>query len=837
MNNSIFRRIFASIFVFMVLPSLFNLPGNIVYAKKTAAVPATGTKQIDPSNEISTWLNEIKGISNDKFYQFTYNDNGVEYKSYFMQIVLPQVPQGNDPYPRVVHNYNNSGGITFNYEVKREDDVVISYPIRLDVKAKVSDNEDTDRSILKRQSANNFNVDAKNSYGYLLEISESIINVKKGPVKITAQVEIDGQKYTCESLIVGEDKDIFLTSINQNNAEDGILATIWKWLTDTVGEVKNFLESLLNKVFLALTDGIFSAICTAVGETVTIDRIIFGQVGKLSINFWDGTQTNQSNQLGNQSGLVMGSNSVMAVLSGPVNEWYNIFQSLAILVYLVALLIVGIKIVFASTGDAKAKYKETFIAWLTGVAILFLYPYVMKYTVKINSALIEMINTDFTANAKTDVKSTPEVSEDKLDSISNSFGEDNFIASIRGSEFEPNGTSKKDMMLYVRELAGNLGKISLTFVYAVLLGELIVIIVVYYKRVFMMAFLITIFPIVAIMYIVEKLAMGNSRALGTWTKEYMILVLTQSFHAAVYVLVINAGIEAYVNTDNWLFMLMCVIFLFQGEKILRSIFGMKSSANTIGDLAAAGVAGYGVLKSVPGMFKKQKSADKDDKDLAEAEKTLYQNQTAKKAQSIQDGANNANSSANETASAVNDEQSSEQDNSEDAVKDPMEGFGNAQAAVIAAALRNRGKSKGKRKGVAGAASKVISTSAKAFGGTVGGLVGAAAGLATGNVAKAAAGAVIGKNVGAGIAKLPGVVVRGVSNAYAGKKLRKKILAGEMDESLKEAGFDLSALDTEKQKMFKEALAGLGSKTTRRGKDLGELKLLKTVDKINKNSKK
>lgn len=819
MNNSFLRRFFASILIFIMLPSLFNLPGNLVYAKKIA-VTDIENDQIRPDS-IDTWLQEIAKISDNKFYKFTYNDDGMEYKSYFMRIVLPE---GTNTYPRVVYNYNSSGAITFNYEVKGQNDMVISYPIRLDISAKVSD--DTYQSILKRQTANNFNVDENNSYGYLLEISESIINVHGGPIQITAQVEVDGKNYTYKSFVVGEGEEITITEISQNNAEDGLLAKFWKWLTDAVGQVKNFLESLYNKVFLAVADGIFSAVCTAVGEPVTIDKVIFGEVGKLSINFWDGTQENSEGQ----SGTIVGSNTVMSVLSAPVNKWYGVFQSFAILVYLVALLVVGVKIVFASTGDAKAKYKETFTAWLMGVVILFLYPYVMKYTVKINNALIEMINTDFTRKSADEevYTPTPEISEDKLDSISNSFGEDNFMYSIRGSTFEPD--NKKDMMLYVRQLAGNLDKISLTFVYAVLLGELIVVVVVYYKRVFMMAFLITIFPIIAIVHIVEKLAMGNSRALGTWTKEYMVLVFTQAFHAAVYVVVVNAGIEAYLNTDNWLFMLMCVIFLFQGEKILRSIFGMKSSANTIGDLAAAGVAGYGVIKSIPGMFKGKKSENKDDKDLQEAEKKLHQNNTANQAQSTQNDAERANNSSNEAMNAVNNEESNEQNDSQDDEKDPMEDFDKAQAVVIAKALKNRGKARGKRKGLAGAASKAVGTTAKVFGGTLGGLVGTAAGLATGNVAKAAAGAVIGKNFGVGIVKKIGVPIRGMSNIYAGKKLKKEIKSGGMDQEFKEAGFDLAALDSEKQAMFREALAALGGRTTTRGKDAGELKLLKTVDK-------
>lgn len=801
-KNKLFNRVLAIMLIIMMMPSLISLPSGLVYAVETTNAEVTVVLQ--------NWLDRVKDVNGKRFYHFSYSNDGMDYDAYFMKIALPEE---STTYPRIVYNYNSSGSISFACQVE-ENDKIVSYPIKLNVTVQTSvtgDGKTISESILKRQSANNFNV-GNSDYGYLLEIASNVTSYEEKPLKLTAQisektdlleVEISGEGWTIE--------DNF-ESINQNSTEPGFFATIWKWLTDAVGTVIGLLESLYNRVLLAIVDGIFAAVCTAVGEKVTIDKVIFGQVGKLSINFWSET-----------SG---GTNSVMSVMKAPVNAWYSVFLSFAILVYLVALLIVGIKIVFASTGDAKAKYKETFQAWLTGVVILFLYPYVMKYTVKINNLLVEMIANDM--ENTTAYTPTPEVSEEKLDSISDSFGEDNFIASIRGEEMVANGVERKDMMLYIRELAGNLEQMSLTVVYAVLLGELIVILVVYYKRVFMMAFLITIFPIVAIMYIVEKLALGNSRALSTWTKEYVILVLTQSFHAAVYVVVVNAGIESYIETDNWLFMLMCVIFLFQGEKILRSIFGMKSSANTIGDLAAAGVAGYGIIKSVPNMFKKDKKEDKNQKDLQDAEKNLYQNQSAKQTQTMQTDANRANDSANNTADQA---QNSEQDRVEDVTDDPMENFATAQSAVIAAALRNKGA--GKKNGVVGATRKVLGKAVNVAGGTLGGMVGAAAGLATGDMTKAVGGALVGKGLGnwtAGVVKMP---IRGISNVYYGRKLKRKILSGGMDDDFKEAGFDLASLDTEKQRMFREALAELGSATTRGGKSAGELKMLKTMDKINR----
>lgn len=803
--------------IIIMIPSLFASFGGVVFA----------TEDVKEALEEWAGRNSEASMGQNRFYKFSYNNDGTEYEAYFMKITLPE---GKPTYPRIVYNYSSSGSISFACEVKKEDGTINSYPVKLNVLVRTAiddEGKETYQSILKRQAANNFNVE-KETFGYLLELANNVTSFEGQPIKMTFQINLDKETYTKEVTIAKEGWTIegSFENINQNKTDPGFFSTIWKWISDTAGQVLNLLETLYNKVFLAVVDGIFAAICAAVGEEVTIDKVIFGEVGKLSINFWGEEKE--------------GTNAVMSTLKGPVNTWYNVFLEFAILVYLVALLVVGIKIVFASTGDAKAKYKDTFQAWLTGVIILFLYPYVMKYTVKINNALVELIASDLEdANGNYESYTpTPEVSEDKLDSIYDSFGEDNFIASIRGEALEVNEASKKDMMLYIRELAGNLNKMSLTFVYAVLLGELIVILVVYYKRVFMMAFLITIFPIVALLYIVEKLTSGSSRALGTWTKEYMILVLTQSFHAAVYVIVINAGINSYIQTDNWLFMLMCVIFLFQGEKILRTIFGMKSSANTIGDLAAAGMAGYGMIKSVPGLFKKGKQNDADEKDLEEADKKLHQAGTNKAAQDAHKEATRADTNAQTASANVETAEKDETSKPEDITDDPMANFATAQTAVIAAALRNKekGKGKGKRNGAMGAAIKVASGALDFKKGVVGGMVGAAAGLATGSATKAVAGAMVGKSVGVGAMNLVRMPIRGVSNAYHGHKLKKKIIAGEMDQEFKDLGFDLSSMETEKQKIIREALADLGGRTTTFGKDAGELKMLRTVDKLSKKKK-
>ena len=81
-----------------------------------------------------------------------------------------------------------------------------------------------------------------------------------------------------------------------------------------------------------------------------------------------------------------------------------------------------------------------------------------------------------------------------------------------------------------------------------------------------------------------------------------------------------------------------------------------------------------------------------------------------------------------------------------------------------------------------------------------------------------------------------MVVRGVSNAYHGRKLKKKIMKGEMDKEFKKLGFDLGSMESEKQAIFREALANLAQTTTTGGKAKGELRMINTMSEESRKKK-
>lgn len=395
----------------------------------------------------------------------------------------------------------------------------------------------------------------------------------------------------------------------------GLLGKIaWNAITFDGEELYRTVSYTVNLVLLPLGDGVLAIASKSVGDIVTLDNLVFGRVERVSINFWD---------------KVTDDDSIRAKMSSIMKYWYNVFYKIAIIVYMMVLVIVGILVILNSTAEKKAKYKEILVSWVVGVAILTFFPYVMKYVVDINNAFVKLVYGWAYGN-ENDVKAESRdlfaVDDWKL---FDSLGSDEFVFLVLGRDnitLDSSGRERNyqiqmenitDIVMLTRLLADKLQQVFLSIIYLILLGETMVLLVMYYKRVFMLAFLITIFPLVAMTYVIDKLGDKKAQSFEIWLKEYIVNVIVQMFHAAVYVLVVGASINSFItsNGKNWLYVLLSVLFLFQGEKIFRNIFGINSSANTIGNLATTGLATYGAVTSLSKFM-----GGKDDENASEEDK-------------------------------------------------------------------------------------------------------------------------------------------------------------------------------------------------------------------------
>lgn len=591
----------------------------------------------------------------------------------------------------------------------------------------------------------------------------------------------------------------------------------------------------ISKIIVSFGDGIVHIMARATGEVVTIDKLVFNKVDKVSIDYWNYTNSNATEI----------STPIKNYMAIPVQKWYKVFNRIAIMVYMIVLVYMGIAIMLSSTGEKRARYKELTMTWVIGIAILFLFPYVMKYIIKLNDALTNMI-----ANVSTSFGFTQQ------EGTGGDLGQLGFldVAYEYGKpEFSKHLGNSKDIITFTRNVAigvkddgsGNKktnANIALALVYDVLIGQTLVILIMYYKRAFMMAFLIVIFPLVAMSYVIDKIGDGKSQSFGLWFKEFLVNVVVQTFHAIVYVLITGGGIKSYIDSSggNFIFMFLCVLFLFEGEKILRGIFGIQSQANTIGDLAATGamiMAMGGKAKGVFGGGDVKTGSSTDNKENTAATKRVAATTQAKENNEKAAQATQKAKTERGDTSGSHGEYNGEE-NEPEGVKD-SNASRNAQDKALIEAMKRRLNG--------GAVAKAVSFAA----GATGAVMETSKTMATGDIGPdkilgaASAGKSLGKTFATPLVKGINLAERRVSGAM----LASKISNGKMDESLGidkiDGKFNVPAIDNidenaitakglTKQDIYREALAAYAKKAAVKGGNAGEEAFFNYIEKVTKN---
>ena len=145
-----------------------------------------------------------------------------------------------------------------------------------------------------------------------------------------------------------------------------------------------------------------------------------------------------------------------------------------------------------------------------------------------------------------------------------------------------------DLMTIMRTYAGNTGRIIFAVVWYALLFQFIALIFIYYKRIFVIAILIAIFPLIMIFYCIDKMADGSAQTLSMWFKELIADIFIQSVHCVIYTVLVQMGLEVYNNNpNNWFLFLAAMMLLVPAERMMKEIFGLNSS--TLGQLGGMGM--------------------------------------------------------------------------------------------------------------------------------------------------------------------------------------------------------------------------------------------------------
>lgn len=363
-------------------------------------------------------------------------------------------------------------------------------------------------------------------------------------------------------------------------------------------------EVAVVELSLGVGDFIVEYLSFLLQDEVTVQKIIYNQVDALNANFF----TNSLNST---------EAPVAEIVRTMVNKWYDFLGKLVIIIFMIALVVVGLRTMLGGAG-AKAQAQELLVKWTMGVVIFFFFPYVMRYAFDLNESIIRSMGGGYAVSTSQGsyVGQTSDLITQDHEMRSPEYVKRGTYILTLGSEeasqaYLENANryqEKGDMMRLMRALAGVTFKFIYVVLWYIMLWQLLVFIYIYYKRFLIIAFLIAIFPLTLIEYIIGTVATGKQSAITSWSKEFFVNVFLQSIHAVVYAIVSSVmmnQIVASLNTNgvssmNWIVMIVAVNFVFTGEKVLRDI--ISAAATTIQSPEDAAHEMTGGAKKLKKMF-------------------------------------------------------------------------------------------------------------------------------------------------------------------------------------------------------------------------------------------
>ena len=260
------------------------------------------------------------------------------------------------------------------------------------------------------------------------------------------------------------------------------------------------------------------------------------------------------------SGETVYKESVAYELQSNIATWYRALRMVAIVGLLSVLVYLGIRIILSSTSaQDKAKYKSMIKDWLVAICLLFVLHYIMTFMLALTDDIIGFIK-DNVIKQGTDT----DAYDDLISVVRNNYSD---LAEAGDLPWETAGYTVMYLALVI-----------LTGIFTIQ----------YLKRVVFMAFLTMISPLIALTYPLDKVKDGRAQAFNYWLKEYIFNCLIQPVHLLLYVVFINNAID--FATKNILYSIVALAFMVPAEKIIKEMFGLKSSSpsSTLG--AAAGGA-------------------------------------------------------------------------------------------------------------------------------------------------------------------------------------------------------------------------------------------------------
>lgn len=334
----------------------------------------------------------------------------------------------------------------------------------------------------------------------------------------------------------------------------------------------NTLVELLEKMFtlfVVVMGNIFkNLISIMLGSDLSIDALVFDRYPKTTLTFFKNDNGYYKFGSGDQEVSYVNPLFDGGGADDGLNEVFGIFQKISATIYVIILVYMGIRVLLISTADKKAKFKALLFDWVKGMAILYLFPYAIRYAILLNHAIVTYIDANKVGAI---AESSPSIK--KSDNMS--------LADVE-NEVDTSGT---DYMQIMYNDAIATFKLAPAICWFIMLIQMVQFWIVYIKRLIKVTFLIAIFPLVTISYAIDKIGDGKSQAFDNWWKEFLLEVFIQSFHAINYVVVMGLVFE-FAST-NWFLAIIGTTYVIKGADIIRSLFAQMKGGGAGGPMNLA----------------------------------------------------------------------------------------------------------------------------------------------------------------------------------------------------------------------------------------------------------
>ncbi|MCL2859505.1 MAG: hypothetical protein FWF46_02810 [Oscillospiraceae bacterium] len=328
---------------------------------------------------------------------------------------------------------------------------------------------------------------------------------------------------------------------------------------------------------------------------VTVEDVIFNRVPLLDANFFD---------FANAGGKQLSQNSLIYKVRQGIAGWYSTLRTIAIMGMLAMLIYIAIRMALSNVAEDKANYKSKFVDWLIGFIIVLTIHYFMLAIITINDQFVKIL--DFSANSSTTSTTQSGTTGDGDEMTAN----EQFGAMMQGlstvgytqkNAVQPDDNSQsiyETVRIQAYDVQASTGWTA-TIIYMVLVFFLVRFVVFYTVRLFTLAILTIISPLMGVLYAMNK----RVYALKNWGLEYGHNVLIQLVHAIIYSAFISIALQL-TKTSTFVGAIIAVVFLgfmLSAEELVKKIFnfGSKSLPSLANSSLMATAAVVGARKLVP----------------------------------------------------------------------------------------------------------------------------------------------------------------------------------------------------------------------------------------------